>query len=513
MYKWIWNFLRITGKPERVKELKEKANIDGGVFNFEAFVPVDREDRRYFSTEEGVNDEYRLKRWRHDHWGVESNAVDGEIKDESPESILYAFKTARAEWYDSPAKVARALRTLYPDLEIVWECCGERKLSNADITFDYYDENGGLLKTLKDPSKVIYNRLLMDAENIEKFRNLYPNKRKYDVFRLSRIIPEPDNESEEWMDYNFLFNVVMRDFDLELDGQWNLFFQKDDIGPALAAWRYENWGTPSEAMYEEDCGVFDCHLDYAPDSPEKWEKKAFKELVEKGICFYTLAFPPFKIYQKMAADGLVFKVKWTFVKVKWTFGYGDRTYDSKWSHGEGQVVGGRFRYEAGPITSVERKLIEKEDVFRLSDKDSYQGEQIIVRNRKHLDQLLECVRDKIVRIFESLKNKERVCGLIPDDLSLVGENLFRLDKPFDLSFLDVSRVTDMSGLFEGFEVSFFHYKPDVQKRRFKCRCQIKLDISRWDVSNVTKMTHMFDGCENVDFGDLSHWNRSKVKEC
>ena len=500
----VMNFLRITGKSERVKELKEKANLDGLVFNFEAFVPIDDKDPEYQTKEDGV-EKFDLKKWQRDHWGVESNAVDGEIKDESPESILYAFKTARAEWYDSPAKVARALRTLYPDLEIVWECCGERKLSNADIKFDYYDENGGLLKTLKDPSKVIYNRLLMDEENLEKFKKLYPNKRKYDVFRLSRIIPEPDNESEEWRDYNYYFDVDLRDFDPELDGQWNLFFKKDEIGPALAAWRYENWGTPSEVIYENDRGVFDCFLDYAPDSPEESEKKAFKELVEKGICFYTLALPPFKIYQKMAADGLVFKVKWTF-------GYGDRADDSKWKEGEGQVVGGRFRNET-MITPFERKLIEKKDVFRLSDKDSYNGEQIIVRNRKHLDQLLECVRDKIVRILESLKNKERVCGLIPDDLSLVGENLFRLDKPFDLSFLDVSRVTDMSGLFEGFEVSFFHYKPDVQKRRFKCRCQIKLDISRWDVSNVTKMTHMFDGCDHVDFGDLSGWNRSKVTEC
>lgn len=500
----VANFLRISGNPERIQELKERANLDGLVFNFEAFVPIDDKDPEYQSGEEGV-EKFDLKKWQRDHWGVESNAMDGAILEEAPGSIFYAFKTARVEWYDSPAKVAHALRTLYPDLEIAWECCGERKLSNADILFDYYDENGGLLKTLKDPSKVIYNRLLMDAENIEKFKKLYCKEGEDEIFSLSMIIPEPNNDSEEWRDYNYLFNVEMRDFDPELGGQWNLFFKKGDVGQALAAWRYENWGTPSEAMYEDDCGVSDCFLDYAPDSPKESEKKAFNELVEKGICFYTLALPPFKIYQKMAADGLVFKVKWTF-------GYGDRADDSKWKEGEGQVVGGRFRNET-MITPFERKFIEKEDVFRLSDKDSYNGEQIIVRNRKHLDQLLECARDKIVRILESLKNNERAFGLIPDDLSLVGENLYQLDKPFNLNFLDVSRVTDISGLFKDLEVSFFITKPDVQKRRFKCRCQIKLDISRWDVSNVTNMAHMFDGCENVNFGDLSHWNRSKVKEC
>ncbi len=498
----VANFLRISGNPERIQELKERANLGGLVFNFEAFVPIDDKDPEYQSKEDGV-EKFDLKKWQRDHWGVESNAMDGEIKDEAPGFIFYAFKTARAEWYDSPAEVARVLRTLYPDLEIGWECCGERKLSNADIKFDYYDENGGLLKTLKDPSKVVYNRLLMDVENIEKFRNLYPNKRKYDVFLLSRIIPEPDNESEEWRDYNYLFDVDMRDFDPELDGQWNLFFEKGDIGPALAAWRYENWGTPSEALYEDDCGVFECNLSYPSDSAEE-DKKHVEELAKKGICFYTLALPPLKIYRKMAADGLVFKVEWSS---------GKRVNVGKWSHGEGQVVGGRFRYEADPITRGERELIVKEDVFRSSDKDSYNGEQIIVRSRKHLDQLLECARDKIVQILKSLKNKERVWDLIPDDLSCIGENLYQLDKPFDLNFLDVSRVTDMSGLFKDFEIAFFITKPDVQKRRFKCRCKIKLDISRWDVSNVTNKANMFDGCENVDFGDLSHWNRSKEKEC
>ncbi len=503
------NFLRLSGNPERVKELKERANRDGLVFNFEAFVPIDDKDPECQSKEDGV-EKFDLKKWQREHWGVESNAMDGEIKDEAPGSIFYAFKTARATlWRESPVKVARALRTLYPDLEIAWECCGERRnadLSKTDIRFDYYDENGGLLKTLKDPREVFYNRLLMDAENIEKFRKLYPNKRKSDLFLLSRIIPEPDNESEEWWDYNY-YNVDIRDFDPDLGGESNLFFQKDDIGKALAAWRYENWGTPSEAMYEDDCGVFGCYLPSSSDSAEK-DKECVEELAEEGICFYTLALPPLKIYRKMAEDGLVFKVEWRSCSRDWNLVYND-----KWSHGEGQVVNGCFLNEAGPITSVERRWIDEEDVFRLSDKDSYKGEQIIVRNRKHLDQLMKYIRDNIRRTLDSLQDNKRVWNLIPEDLSLVGENLYQLDKPFDLNFLDVSRVTDMSGLFNGFEISFFITKPDVQKRRFKCRCKIKLDISKWDVSNVTNMAHMFDGCENVDFGDLSGWDRSKVKEC
>ncbi len=499
----LWNFLRISGKPERVKEVKEKANLDGLVFNFEAFVPIDDKDPEYQTKEDGI-EKFNSKEWLRDHWGTISNAVDGVIQDEAPGSLFYRFKTAReyyngGEYYNEgeyrnegecynkgkyPAMVARALRQLYPDLAITWECSGSRAYSNDDIKFDYYDENGGLLKTLKDPRGGIFNLLLMDAENIEKFRKLYC-KGEDDLFSFSMIIPEPDNESEEWTDYSSQ-DTTMRDFDSEWSGEHNGFYSRDAIGPALAAWRYENWGTPSEALYEDDAFLsYNCIGRASGDYLE--------EMVKEGIRFSSLSFPPFKIYRKMAADGLVFKVKC--------------------SRGEGQVVDGRFRYETGSITIAERKLIEEKDVFRLSDKDSYNGEQIIVRNRKHLKQLLECVKGKIVQILCSLMENKAVFGLIPDDLSRTGEKRCQLDKPFDLSFLDVSRVTDMSGLFEGFEISFFHYKPDVNNRRFKYRCQIKLDIGQWDVSRVTNMAHMFDGCENVDFGNLSGWNRSKGRDC
>jgi len=54
---------------------------------------------------------------------------------------------------------------------------------------------------------------------------------------------------------------------------------------------------------------------------------------------------------------------------------------------------------------------------------------------------------------------------------------------------DVSKVTDMSGLFE--DVTFSE------------------DISNWDVSNVQNMQDMFEGC--TFNGDISNWNTSKVQ--
>ena len=95
-------------------------------------------------------------------------------------------------------------------------------------------------------------------------------------------------------------------------------------------------------------------------------------------------------------------------------------------------------------------------------------------------------------------------GMNCDGIVGIEGDVVMLGLEIDLNFLDVSKVTDMSGLFKGFDISptpekDWHYK-------------MLLDISQWDVSNVTKMAHMFDGCY-LYFGDLSKWDRLKVTDC
>ena len=81
------------------------------------------------------------------------------------------------------------------------------------------------------------------------------------------------------------------------------------------------------------------------------------------------------------------------------------------------------------------------------------------------------------------------------ELSKIIKDLLK-DNQTDLNIIDVSKITDMSELFDKINQSI-----EIND----------IDISRWDVSNVTNMKHMFFDCENFNC-DLSKWNVSNVKD-
>lgn len=110
------------------------------------------------------------------------------------------------------------------------------------------------------------------------------------------------------------------------------------------------------------------------------------------------------------------------------------------------------------------------------------------------------------------KDKEHLKALIREAIKKEGYFC-------DLNFINVSQITDMSGLFDfnsDNELGKFNgniSKWDVSnvknmKEMFACS-KFNRDISEWDVSNVTDMSEMFVCSEFNE--DISKWNVSNVR--
>ena len=85
------------------------------------------------------------------------------------------------------------------------------------------------------------------------------------------------------------------------------------------------------------------------------------------------------------------------------------------------------------------------------------------------------------------------CPKTKSELIEIIKNLLN-DNQTDLNIIDVSKITDMSELFDKINQSI-----EISN----------IDISKWDVSNVTNMRYMFFGCSKFDC-DLSKWDVSNV---
>ena len=81
------------------------------------------------------------------------------------------------------------------------------------------------------------------------------------------------------------------------------------------------------------------------------------------------------------------------------------------------------------------------------------------------------------------------------ELSKIIKDLLK-DNQTNLNIIDVSKITDMSELFDKINQSI-----EIND----------IDISRWDVSKVTNMKYMFFGCSKFNC-DLSNWDVSNVED-
>jgi surface protein len=117
------------------------------------------------------------------------------------------------------------------------------------------------------------------------------------------------------------------------------------------------------------------------------------------------------------------------------------------------------------------------------------------------------------------KDKDELRKIIIDRIKKEGNEC-------DLNDIDVSKITDMSRLFDAIPLSvggnpvFQNFNGDISmwnvsnvhnmhymfRRCYKFNC----DLSMWDVSNVEDMGEMFNECYEFDY-DISGWDVSNVE--
>ena len=166
--------------------------------------------------------------------------------------------------------------------------------------------------------------------------------------------------------------------------------------------------------------------------------------------------------------------------------------------------------------------------------------------RLYLNRFYSLILDKEKETFNfvnNVKNSNKFRPKTKDELrKLIKKELKRQGPDADLNFIDTSKITDMSELFEGLYVgnikidkwdvsnvtnmsNMFRYNPEfnadlsnwnVSKvtnmyAMFYKAKKFNSTLSKWDVSKVTVMRGMFNGASSFN-GDISKWNVSKVKD-
>ena len=126
------------------------------------------------------------------------------------------------------------------------------------------------------------------------------------------------------------------------------------------------------------------------------------------------------------------------------------------------------------------------------------------------------------RIHELNEGFYKNAGGVPQPRSkaeLQKEIMTRLDKGvFDLNGIDISKITDMSFLFQPLrkydlskiDISEWNTSNVTNMDSMFSLTNFNQDISNWDTSNVTNMDSMFYCCKFFN-SDISKWNTSKVE--
>lgn len=92
-------------------------------------------------------------------------------------------------------------------------------------------------------------------------------------------------------------------------------------------------------------------------------------------------------------------------------------------------------------------------------------------------------------------------------------NMYISDEYYDLNEINVSLITDFSGLF--YNLSSIESKIDAYEEKHGTRetyhSDFQLDISKWDVCNGEDFSYMFAETDFINFDDIKNWNVSNGK--
>ena len=228
MPNWVWNYVKISGTPARIKEIKEKANINGRVFNFEAFVPVDYEDPKYQNKEQGSgtepgagHEDFLRRDWIIDHWGTDRNAIDAKIDEEGDDFVRYSFSTA---WHE-PDKFWITFADMYPDVKIEGDCQHEID--------EYIDEEEEAERELSPVQKFLLNWF-----NLKRTEDKFAcgQWKLVDPLSCCWQIEVPLVGGSDWLDSNsfayidFVYRDFRKTFTIELAYRNDsLDVEKDDL--------------------------------------------------------------------------------------------------------------------------------------------------------------------------------------------------------------------------------------------------------------------------------------------
>jgi surface protein len=144
-----------------------------------------------------------------------------------------------------------------------------------------------------------------------------------------------------------------------------------------------------------------------------------------------------------------------------------------------------------------------------------------------MKQIVNYINEKLHITTKSHLHRYTCHPKTKDELQKIIIERIKEDGPeCDLNDIDVSKITDMSNLFDanteyGGKEIFKDFNGDISLWNvsnvkdmgwlFNCCEKFNCDLSRWDVSNVENIACMFQHCKNFN-SDISQWNVSNVND-